>query len=443
MVPGVVLASRYELRRPVGRGGMAEVWAAHDLTLRRDVAVKVVAVGQLADPTSLERFRQEARTAAQLTHPHLVAVYDSGVDEAAATAYLVMELLPGPSVREVVEERGPLPVAEALDLARQAAAALDAVHRAGVVHRDVKPGNLVLDGAGRLRLVDFGIARLAEMTSTGLTGTGQVVGSAAYLAPEQARGEPATAASDHYALGCVLMTMLTGEPPFTAEHPAGLLHQHVSVEAPRVSARRDVPADVDALVADLLAKDPVRRAAGFAALLGPADATQVLTTTSAAAPRATGLPYRRVVLVAGAALLGLLGGAVLIGLLGQDDEPSDTSRDTAPSVEATTTPPSTAPATPTTSAPSPPTTPSAPAASPVDRLRDTIAQEAASGGISEKAAADLDHQVDELEKWLDKDKSGNLDKKVDELRKSLDKLLAKGEVSDTSADRISAALDAF
>jgi serine/threonine protein kinase len=266
MTPGEVLGARYELRQALAHGGMGEVWVGYDRVLGREVAVKVLDIGTAPDDRAAERFRHEATSAAALSHPNVVSVYDAGIEE--GLAFLVMELLSGPTVAELIQERGPLSVTFALDLARQAAEGLDAVHMVGVVHRDVKPGNLMLDQHGRLKVLDFGIARLAEATAPQLTASGTVFGSAAFLSPEQARGEAATAASDHYALGCVLMAMLTGQPPFAAEHPMGLLRQHLDARPPRVRARRpDVPAWVDKVVDDLLAKDPERRAAGVAALL--------------------------------------------------------------------------------------------------------------------------------------------------------------------------------
>ena len=302
---------------------MGQVWVGHDQLLDREVAVKVLDLSAGTDPAAGERFRREAQAAAALSHPSVVAVHDAGIDD--GSAYLVMELLPGPSLDQVIRDRGPLPVDEALDLARQAAAGLAAVHAAGIVHRDVKPGNLMLDSAGRVKVVDFGIARLAEMTATQVTAAGSVVGSPSYLAPEQARGDAATPASDHYALGCTLMVMLTGRPPFEAEQPVAVLRQHLDDAPPRVSERRaDVPAGVDALVDDLLAKGPARRSHGIAALMGRAAGPAETAVLPAAGPPVNPGPGRRTTpWLAAAVVLGVLAlAAVLVALaVGDDPDP--------------------------------------------------------------------------------------------------------------------------
>src|SRR4051794_13761549 len=253
-----MLADRYELGDRLGRGGMGDVWRALDTVLRRDVAVKTVSLDASDDSVTLERFQREAMATASLSHPNVVTVFDAGID--GETAYLVMELLPGPTLAALVNARGALPVDQAVDYGIQAAAALSAAHAVGVVHRDIKPGNLMLDGEGRLKVLDFGIARLSQANAARLTRTDTTVGSATYMSPEQARGEQATESSDIYALGCVLMTLLTGSPPFTAEQPIAVLGQHLREPAPLASSRRpDVPPALDDLVASMLAKDPAAR----------------------------------------------------------------------------------------------------------------------------------------------------------------------------------------
>ncbi len=256
-MPGTVLASRYELVRPLGLGGMGQVWLGLDRVLGREVAVKTVDLSTSSDPSAGERFRREGRAAAALAHEHVVTVFDSGTD--GSTAFLVMQLLPGPAVAELLEAGEPLPIDRAVEIAEQTAAALAAIHGIGIVHRDIKPANLVFDGSGRLKVVDFGIASV-EGTSGQLTATSTIVGSAAYMAPEQADGGRATPATDLYALGCVLTTLLTGRPPFSGEHPLALLQQHVHAPAPRVAERlAGVPPPLDALVARLLSKRPEDR----------------------------------------------------------------------------------------------------------------------------------------------------------------------------------------
>lgn len=255
-----ILAGRYELLQPIGRGGMGQVWAALDTRLRRQVAVKTVDLDASTDAVAAERFRQEAQATAALSHPNIVTIFDSGLD--GATAYIVMELLRGPSLEELVRTEGELDVDRALDYAGQVASALGAAHEAGIVHRDIKPSNLMLDARGAIKVVDFGIARLDQERSSQLTATATVVGSAPYLSPEQATGGVATPQSDLYSLGCVLITLLTGQPPFSGEHPLSVLHQHLSATPPMPSSRRaEVGAAVDQLVGQLLAKSPADRPA--------------------------------------------------------------------------------------------------------------------------------------------------------------------------------------
>jgi serine/threonine protein kinase len=224
-----LLAGRYRLVRSLGRGGFSEVWQAEDRVLGRAVAVKVF-TGHAGQPDLVARFHREARTVAGLRHPNVVSVFDAGTDE--GVPFVVMELLAGPSLDELLATRGPLPVEVALGYAEQAAAGLAAAHAAGVVHRDIKPANLVLDSDGTLKVVDFGIARLAEASSS-LTATGVTFGTPAYLSPEQAAGQPAGPRSDLYALGCVLYALLTGAPPFSGEHPVATAHQHLNAAVRR------------------------------------------------------------------------------------------------------------------------------------------------------------------------------------------------------------------
>jgi serine/threonine-protein kinase len=253
-------AERYRLTESLGKGGMGEVWRAYDERLNRYCAIKVLR--QMEDPATAERFSREARTLASLRHPGVVTVYDYGVD--AGRPYLVMELLPGPSLAELLRSSAPLEIDTVRLYGSQVASALQAVHDAGVVHRDLKPANVVLDNTGSARLVDFGIALGATFEAT-LTEHGAIIGSAAYLAPEQATGGRANARSDLYSFGSLLMTLLTGKPPFTDDTPVDILGKHLSETPPLCSSRRaDVPADLDALVAELLAKRPEERPANCA-----------------------------------------------------------------------------------------------------------------------------------------------------------------------------------
>jgi eukaryotic-like serine/threonine-protein kinase len=232
---------RYRLERPLGHGGMATVYLARDTDLDRPVAVKVL---DAADEGLRERFVREARLAARLSHPNVVSVFDAGED--GGRPYIVMEHVEGETVAELLARRGPLPPDEARGLALQAARGLAHAHAAGLVHRDVKPQNLLLREDGTLKIADFGIARATE--DTALTQPGTVLGTAAYLAPEQARGERATPASDVYSLGAVLYELLTGRPPLETATPVREL-------AP------EVPRDIEAVVMRCLARNPAYRPA--------------------------------------------------------------------------------------------------------------------------------------------------------------------------------------
>ncbi|XEC32203.1 serine/threonine protein kinase [Streptomyces fradiae] len=236
---------------------MGEVWRATDEVLGRDVAVKLM-LGHEHDPSAAERFRMEAQTAARLSHPHVVGVFDFGTWD--GKLFLVMELVSGDSLagdrgRSVV--LGPEQVAT---VAAHAAAGLAAAHRQGVVHRDIKPGNLLMDADGTVKLADFGIARFVDDPSAGLTTTGQIVGTGLYLAPERALGQPASPASDVYSLGCVLYQLLTGQPPFRADTATALLYQHIDTPpAPPRQLGVPMPAAFEAYLLSLLAKQPEQR----------------------------------------------------------------------------------------------------------------------------------------------------------------------------------------
>lgn len=249
---GDVLFDRYELLSRLGRGGMAEVYRARDRRLEREVAVKVLADSMLADPRAVERFRREARSAASLSHPHIVNTYDAA--SAGDVHVIVMELLEGPTLADRIARDGRLPVGEALRIGADVADALAAAHARDLVHHDVKPRNVLFDGDGTPKVSDFGIARAASSAIT------TVHGSPPYVAPEQARGGSADPRSDVYALGCVLFEMLTGRPPFVADTPAEVVAQHLDAPRPHVSDHvGGVPSEVDALVRRLLAIDPAER----------------------------------------------------------------------------------------------------------------------------------------------------------------------------------------
>jgi serine/threonine-protein kinase len=241
----------------IGRGGMGEVWQATDEVLGRSVAVKLM-LGHEADPSAGDRFRLEAQTAARLSHPHVVGVFDFGTWD--GKLYLVMELVEGDSLASSPSQPLVLPPERVAVVAAHAAAGLAAAHRQGVVHRDIKPGNLLVDAEGTVKLADFGIARFVDDPSAALTTTGQIVGTGLYLAPERALGKPASPASDVYSLGCVLYQLLTGQPPFRADTATALLYQHIDTP-PTPPGRLGValPPAFETYLLSLLAKQPEQR----------------------------------------------------------------------------------------------------------------------------------------------------------------------------------------
>ncbi len=251
---------RYRLEASLGRGGMAEVFRAHDERLGRTVAVKVVLPAFASEPQFGERFLREARLVAGLEHPHILPVYDSG--ESDGVPYLVMPYLQGGTLVERLGA-GPLPPATALRWIGELAEALDAAHLRGVLHRDVKPANVLLGTGDRALLADFGIAKSAG-GGTQLTATGVVIGTPTYMAPELAKGQPASRSSDLYALAVLAYEMLTGAPPFRGESALSLLHQHVSTPPPNPSAGGTLPTEIDLVFVRALAKEPEQRFASCA-----------------------------------------------------------------------------------------------------------------------------------------------------------------------------------
>src|SRR4051812_38156879 len=251
--PGPIgLPERYRVPRRIAGGGMATVYACEDQVLRRLVAVKVLAPHLAADPSYRERFQREARAVARVSdHPHVVTIYDIG--EHDGTAFITMEHFPGGTVADRLRSGRPIPEPTVLRWLDEAADALDHAHHAGIVHRDVKPANLLLDANGRLAVGDFGIARMA--TDVNVTSTGTVLGTAAYLSPEQALGKPSTSASDRYALTVVAYELLTGARPFQAEHPAAQARAHVESPPPASG----LSSAVDRVLFRGLDKDPERR----------------------------------------------------------------------------------------------------------------------------------------------------------------------------------------
>src|SRR6266566_4759660 len=257
-----LLGGRYELDGIVGRGGMAEVFRARDIRLDRIVAVKTLRDDLARDQTFQARFRREAQSAASLNHPSIVAVYDTGEDMVGPTAvpYIVMEYVDGRTLRDLLREDRRLLPERAVEITDGVLHALDYSHRNGIVHRDIKPGNVMLTRAGDVKVMDFGIARAVSDAQATMTQTAQVIGTAQYLSPEQARGERVDARSDLYSTGCLLYELLTGRPPFTGDSPIAIAYQHVRENPiPPSQVDPEIPRWADAIVLKAMAKNPADR----------------------------------------------------------------------------------------------------------------------------------------------------------------------------------------
>jgi eukaryotic-like serine/threonine-protein kinase len=343
-----VLGERYEIGGVLGRGGMAEVHRGRDLRLGREVAVKVLRSDLARDPSFQVRFRREAQASASLNHPAIVAVYDTGEDRTAngATPYIVMEYVEGETLRDVLRREGRLDPERAMSLAADVCGALDFSHRNGIVHRDVKPGNVMLTPQGQVKVMDFGIARAVSDSAATMTSTAAVIGTAQYLSPEQARGEAVDARSDVYSVGCMLYELVTGAPPFTGDSPVSVAYQHVR-EDPRLpsSINPVIPPELDAILMKAMSKNPANRYQSAAemrndllrAIAGQrVEATPVMgdaekTTLLAAAPAAYGYAdqdrwddaedadrqrrRRRLIVIASVVALLVVAGAVLAAVL--------------------------------------------------------------------------------------------------------------------------------
>jgi eukaryotic-like serine/threonine-protein kinase len=299
-----VLADRYEVEELLGQGGMARVFRGTDRVLNRKVAVKVLSPQFAGDDQFVARFRREAQAAAALNHPNIVSVYDTG--DQSDVHYIVMEYVEGRTIRDVIREEGPLHPQRGTEIAQAVGRALAAAHQAGLVHRDIKPGNIMLTREGEVKVMDFGIARTA--TGDPLTQTAAVLGTASYLSPEQAQGSAVDARSDIYSLGCVLYEMLTGRPPFTGDSPVAIAFKHVREDpVPPGRLNLDVPSSLEAVVMKAMAKNPDNRyqtadelredlervAAGLPTLATPVlpgDATEVVTQAPEGTAVMTGVP---------------------------------------------------------------------------------------------------------------------------------------------------------
>ncbi len=441
--PGRVLGERYELERPLGSGGMAVVWVARDRVLDRDVAVKILREQYATDPVFLARFTAEALHAARLSHPGLVTIFDAGVDQ--GTAFLVMEVVHGRTLHEVLLREGSLEVGRAVMIAADVCDVLEVAHRAGVVHRDIKPGNILISDDGSTRVFDFGIARTEG--SPALTQTATVIGTAAYLSPEQAAGGPATQQSDLYSVGCVLLEMLTASPPFTAETPVALLYQHIHDTPPVPSSTRpEIDNDLDAVVLHLLAKDPADRPATaadahqelLAVMPGsPVADTRVLPTLNQP-PDEERTGRTRVLAATVAAVAFLLAVAAGAALLGDRQDGGTPTAAASPSTSR----PSSTPPSPTPSAASPSGTAAPalvvrPATTPVGAITAflTVVQAARRTAlVNDQDAEQLLTSADAVAKALDKGKGKSAVPRSQSLVDLVSSLVDNGQVAPAAVE---------
>lgn len=276
-----MLSDRYEVGELIGRGGMASVYRGRDLTLGREVAIKILESDLAADATFRTRFRLEAQAASRISHPTIVRVYDAGEDtetdadgNTRAVPYIVMELVSGQTLKDIIAA-GPVTIDDAIRYTDGILEALEYSHRAGVVHRDIKPGNVMVTSAGQVKVMDFGIARAVSDSSSTVAETTAILGTAAYFSPEQAKGEPVDSRADVYSAGVVLYELLTGRPPFRGESPVAVAYQHVS-ETPLAPSElvETVPRSLDAVALRALAKDPFQRYQDAASFRAALDATR-------------------------------------------------------------------------------------------------------------------------------------------------------------------------
>jgi eukaryotic-like serine/threonine-protein kinase len=437
-----VLAERYQLDRSLGNGGMGEVFEATDLTLHRNVAVKLLSPSLVQDEPARARFLREARALAQVNSPHVVAVYDAGEDD--ERPYLVMELVEGTTLERELERAGRLEPPRAVAIAKDIASGLASAHEQGIVHRDVKPSNVFLTPSDAAKVGDFGIARLERPDAT-LTLTGQTFGSPPYVAPEQATGGKVDARADLYSLGCVLFQMLVGRRPFSGDDPVSLVYQHVHTTPPRVdSLHPEVPVALGDLVAGLMAKDPDDRpdsAEEVQRALESVPTEPVATvpvTATAVLPRRAQAERRRKPwwpLVAGIVGVVVLLALTAAAILARGDPTAAASSPSRPASTAPPSPPASASSSPSAPLPQTPAAAGAALLALTQQLQDA-------GTIDHKLADDIRHTVDEVLNGKGKHDEGvDVADKLNELKDAVSEAVDHGTVSATDGGRLTDAID--
>jgi serine/threonine protein kinase len=300
-----LLGGRYAIGEMIGTGGMADVFIGDDTRLNRKVAIKVLRRDLARDPSFVARFRKEALAAGGLNHSGIVSVYDSG--EENNSPYIVMELITGESLRQLLQ-KGLIPQARALEIVEGILQALEYSHKEGIVHRDIKPGNIMITDSGDIKVMDFGIARATDDIGATMTNTWNVVGTAQYLSPEQATGEMADGRSDLYSLGCLMYELLTGRPPFTGDTPVSIAYQHVSSPiTPASQVKPGLSTDIDRMLEVVLSKDPNNRYQDATAML--ADLQRVIKGEPVTTKIQKVFPRRKLI----STLSAIVAGVVLVG----------------------------------------------------------------------------------------------------------------------------------
>jgi serine/threonine-protein kinase len=446
------LGGRYQLHTMLGRGGVAAVWAGIDTRLDRPVAVKILDGAARADPEMIQRLDLEARAVARLAHPNIVAVYDVGME--GGVPYLVMELVDGHDLQRQLRS-GPLGVDQAVRIGGQICDALEAAHEAGVVHRDIKPDNILLARSGSVKVCDFGIARLQQAAQVHVTGPAATVGTSEYMAPEQATGATVDARTDLYALGCVLYAMLTGAPPFTGSNPMRVLWRQVhDPPEPLATHRPGVPTDLEALVARLLAKSPADRPDGAAQVRsqlerlhdspaepawthGDAGTAEPVHARAAVVTRTRTMPALHVASEQSPARTGLRVGPVGIAAVA-----AGTAAVTALVIalatqslhevaNSPTSPVGTTSATSTVAA----------TAATVDSVRAAIQMQVQAGALDNSDARSLTGRLDDIDRNLARGRVDNAAQRLGDLRDRLSELLKDGKITAAGYDVIVTVVD--